>query len=129
MSDDIPRSAHGNRPPQRRGNSAPTWWAALERDDLVDECGLTDEDMELHGPLLGGEEREAEDQDSSPVRAWSRRRSWLVYLVVAAAAMILILIGVGASSTHTVLAALLVIAAPLGLAALAAAAVVRRSGS
>jgi hypothetical protein len=37
MSDDAPRSTHGNRPDQRRGRGAPPWWDALQRTDLPDD--------------------------------------------------------------------------------------------
>jgi hypothetical protein len=39
MSDEAPRSTHGNRPDQRRGRGAPAWWDLLQRSDLPDDAG------------------------------------------------------------------------------------------
>jgi hypothetical protein len=44
MSDESPRSAHGNPPPQGSGEGVPSWWADLGRGDLPDDpfpAGLT----------------------------------------------------------------------------------------
>jgi hypothetical protein len=37
MSDDAARPTQGNRPGQRRGRGAPTWWDELQRTDLPDD--------------------------------------------------------------------------------------------
>ena len=37
MSDESPRSAHGNPPHQGWGEGIPSWWSELERSDLPDD--------------------------------------------------------------------------------------------
>ncbi|MFN2568115.1 MAG: hypothetical protein ABR564_00720, partial [Candidatus Dormibacteria bacterium] len=77
MSDEVPRSAHGNRPPQRRGNSAPSWWPRLERADLPDE--VVDGRAESR-PAVGSGLPVPEERGSGPA-ARSRASSALIYLV------------------------------------------------
>lgn len=119
MSDDPPRPASEQQSDPRPAAGAPAWWAALGRPDLPLDSDKPAAPLQMAPPA------------HSPVPARSRHafrwRAWAFNLAVLAVAVLIICIGFGVVSVSEFLTAALLFGVPLGVAALTATVVARRS--
>ncbi len=125
MSDDPPRSVSGQQSDPRPAAGAPAWWAALGRPDLPLDADAGPELGSVPAPLRTPPPAHAP-------RAAGRRsavswRAWAFNLVVLALAVLIICIGVGVISVSAFLTVGLLFGVPLGVAAITATVVARRS--
>ncbi len=125
MSDDPQRPASGQQSDPRPAAGAPAWWAALGRPDLPLDSDMREAERSLPPS------RPAPAAHTVPVLGHSRRsirwRAWAFNLMVLALAVLIICIGIGVLSVSEFLTATLLFGVPLGVAAITATVVARRS--
>ena len=151
MSDESPRSAHGNPPHQGWGEGIPSWWSELERSDLPDDP-LTPRSAARAGTgtaRRAGQSRRERDRVASlrmtsggapfasrpsahaqgPI-AFIRHRlgNAATLALVLVAAVLATWIGLGDASARGLLVVVLVFGVPTILTMLAVSLVVRRGG-
>jgi hypothetical protein len=125
MSDDPPRPASGQQSDPRPTAGAPAWWGALGRVDLP----LDGEDTPPPVPLAPPAHAPA--PAAIPAAKAERRtirwRVWGLNLAVLAVAVLIVCVAQGVVSVSMFLTCALLFGVPLGVAAITATVVARRS--
>lgn len=119
MSDEPPRPVSGQQSDPRPAAGAPAWWAALGRPDLPLDSDKPRSPLRMAPPA----HTPASPRSGRTVR-W---RAWAFNLAVLAVAVLIICIGIGVLSVSAFLTAALLFGVPLGVAAVTATVVARRS--
>jgi hypothetical protein len=118
MSDDPPRPVSGQQSDPRPAAGAPAWWAALGRPDLPLDSDKPVAPLQVAPPAHG----------SAPARLRTIHWRALAFnLAVLAAAVLIICVGLGVVSLSAFVTAALLFGVPLGVAAITATLVARRS--
>lgn len=112
MSDDAPRSTQGNRPDQRRGRGAPSWWDALQRTDLPDDPNTRDIVVDTAGWELPEGFPPARARRSGRV---ARFASLATALVIAMAVAVAVWAATAAAGRGPASTAAVVVAVPIAL--------------
>jgi hypothetical protein len=119
MSDDPPRPVSGQQSDPRPAAGAPAWWAALGWPDLPQDSDEPAAPLQVAPPA-----HSPAASRSFPAIRW---RALVFNLAVLAIAVLIICIGVGVVSVSAFLTAALLFGVPLGVAAITATVVARRS--
>jgi hypothetical protein len=126
MSDDPPRPVSGQQSDPRPAAGAPAWWAALGRPDLpLDAVDTGPAKSTAPTPLPTAPP--ARTPHSPLARRAIHWRAWAFNAAVLAMAVLIICVGVGVLSFSAFLTAALLFGVPLGVAAITATVVARRS--
>ncbi|HET9051983.1 MAG TPA: hypothetical protein VFO60_09775 [Candidatus Dormibacteraeota bacterium] len=147
MSDESPRSAHGNPPNQGSGEGIPAWWADLGRADLPDDPVAPAARTLSAGTAIRVPQRRERPapaarrvrqapfephpaDEGGPMHAPGRPRlaNTLTAVIIVLAAVLATWVGLGDASARGLVVVALVFGVPTVLTMLAVSLVVRRGG-